>query len=111
MSGLAGSDAVHPLGGLISSLRRARRHLHDKDDATVDPRFGRVGKQTIEDTGPLTQERMKMFEEEEVLPKAEAFMKKAKDVNRPFFIWLDVAPNFYPAVSSLWRWGLACSAV
>ncbi|MEP9353677.1 hypothetical protein ABLE93_08765 [Xanthobacter sp. KR7-65] len=23
----------------------------------------------------------------------------------------DVAPNFYPAVSSLWRWGLACSAV
>src|ERR1700726_3788173 len=25
----------------------------DKDDATVDPRWGRVGKQTIEDTGPL----------------------------------------------------------
>src|SRR5690349_19559879 len=23
----------------------------DKDDATVDPRFGRVGRQTIEDTG------------------------------------------------------------
>ena len=28
----------------------------DKDDPTEDPRFGRVGKQTIEDTGPLTQE-------------------------------------------------------
>jgi arylsulfatase A-like enzyme len=29
------------------------------DDPTVDPRFGKVGKQKIEDTGPLTQERMK----------------------------------------------------
>ena len=28
----------------------------DRDDPTEDPRFGRVGKQTIEDTGPLTQE-------------------------------------------------------
>jgi arylsulfatase A-like enzyme len=28
------------------------------DDATVDPRFGRVGKQTIQDTGPLTKKRM-----------------------------------------------------
>src|ERR1700746_556738 len=30
----------------------------DSDDATVDPRFGRVGKQTIRDTGPLTKKRM-----------------------------------------------------
>ena len=30
----------------------------DTDDPTVDPRFGRVGKQTIEDTGPLTKKRM-----------------------------------------------------
>ena len=29
------------------------------DDTTVDPRFGKIGKQKIEDTGPLTQERMK----------------------------------------------------
>ena len=28
----------------------------DRDDATEHPRFGRVGKQTIEDTGPLDQE-------------------------------------------------------
>src|SRR5206468_1879132 len=33
-------------------------YASDKDDPTVDPRFGRVGRQTIEDTGPLTQERM-----------------------------------------------------
>jgi hypothetical protein len=30
----------------------------DRDDPTVDPRFGRVGKQTIEDTGALTKKRM-----------------------------------------------------
>src|SRR6516164_11859695 len=28
------------------------------DDPTVDPRFGKVGKQTIKDTGPLTKKRM-----------------------------------------------------
>ncbi len=28
------------------------------DDLTVDPRFGKVGKQVIKDTGPLTRERM-----------------------------------------------------
>jgi arylsulfatase len=30
----------------------------DKDDTTVDPRFGEVGKQVCRDTGPLTKERM-----------------------------------------------------
>jgi hypothetical protein len=30
----------------------------EKDDATEQPRWGRVGKQTIEDTGPLTRKRM-----------------------------------------------------
>ncbi len=29
----------------------------ETDDATVEPRWGRVGKQTIEDTGPLTKTR------------------------------------------------------
>ena len=36
----------------------------DKDDPTVDPRFGRVGKQTIEDTGPLTKKRMETIDDE-----------------------------------------------
>jgi arylsulfatase len=30
----------------------------DKDDPTEQPRWGRVGKQRIEDTGPLTKKRM-----------------------------------------------------
>src|SRR6478736_4807232 len=36
----------------------------DKDDATTDPRWGRVGKQTITDTGPLTKKRMETVDEE-----------------------------------------------
>src|SRR6201986_2979994 len=34
------------------------------DDPTTDPRFGRVGKQTIEDTGPLTIKRMETIDDE-----------------------------------------------
>jgi hypothetical protein len=36
----------------------------DKDDATEDPRFGKVGKQTIEDSGPLTKKRMETIDDE-----------------------------------------------
>src|SRR5438270_9957014 len=36
----------------------------DKDDETVDPRFGKVGRQTIEDTGPLTRKRMETIDDE-----------------------------------------------
>ena len=34
------------------------------DDPTVDPVFGRVGKQKIENTGPLTRKRMETFDNE-----------------------------------------------
>ena len=36
----------------------------DKDDPTVDPRFGKVGKQTIKDTGPLTKKRMETIDDD-----------------------------------------------
>src|SRR5947208_7607868 len=36
----------------------------DRDDPTVDPRFGRVGKQTITDTGPLTKKRMETIDDD-----------------------------------------------
>ena len=36
----------------------------DKDDTTVDPMFGKVGKQVIENTGPLTRKRMETVDEE-----------------------------------------------
>ena len=36
----------------------------DKDDPSEQERWGRVGKQTIEDTGPLTKKRMETVDEE-----------------------------------------------
>lgn len=85
--------------GVIHSLATS------KDDATVDPRFGKVGKQTIEDTGPLTQERMKNFDQGEVIPKAEAFMKKAKEDDKPFFVWLNTSRmHLYTRLDDKWRY-------
>ncbi|WP_211245017.1 arylsulfatase [Thalassotalea mangrovi] len=77
----------------------------DKDDDDEDPRFGRVGKQTIEDTGPLTQERMKNFDEGEVIPKAFNFMKNAKKDGKPFFVWLNTSRmHLYTRLNDEWRY-------
>jgi len=58
----------------------------DVDDPTVDPRFGRVGKQTIEDTGPVTRKRMETVDEE-FLAGSLDFMERAVKAGKPFFIW------------------------
>ena len=46
------------------------------------------GTQRIEDTGPLTKERMKTIDDE-VVPEALRFMTDAKDSDTPFFVWLN----------------------
>ncbi|MBB4842570.1 arylsulfatase [Paucibacter oligotrophus] len=75
------------------------------DDANVDPRFGRVGKQRITDTGPLTQERMKEFDEKEVIPKALSFMKNAQGEGKPFFVWLNTSRmHLYTRLNDKWRY-------
>jgi len=77
----------------------------DVDDPTVDPRFGKVGKQKIEDTGPLTQERMKDFDGSEVIPFAEDFMKRAKENGKPFFVWLNTSRmHLYTRLNEKWRY-------
>jgi arylsulfatase len=58
----------------------------DRDDPTVDPRFGKVGKQTIEDTGPLTKKRMETVDDE-TSNAAIDFIKRQVQANRPFFVW------------------------
>src|SRR5262245_1559803 len=60
----------------------------DKDDPTEQSRWGRVGKQRIEDTGPLTQKRMETCDDEFVAA-AKAFIKKAQQEGKPFFVWLN----------------------
>ena len=48
----------------------------DVDDPTEDPRFGRVGKQTITDTGPLTRKRMETVEDD-LLERSLDFIDRA----------------------------------
>jgi arylsulfatase len=60
----------------------------DKDDPTDQPRWGRVGKQTIEDTGPLTKKRMETIDDETTAAAID-FMKRQKDANKPFFCWMN----------------------
>src|SRR6201991_4062341 len=60
----------------------------DKDDKTVDPRFGKVGKQTIEDTGPLTKKRMETIDDE-TSAAAIDFMKRQQAAGKPFLVWFN----------------------
>ena len=77
----------------------------DTDDATVMPRWGKVGKQRIVDEGPLPpfadmsnvpnmhdlpflKPKYDMTTFDEVLVKASSdFMGKAKQAGKPFFVW------------------------
>ncbi|MGH6803874.1 MAG: arylsulfatase, partial [Methyloceanibacter sp.] len=69
-----------------------RNMLHtwatDTDDPTVDPRWGKVGKQKIEDAGTLYPERMKTVDSE-ILDLTLKFISKAKADGKPFFVWLN----------------------
>jgi arylsulfatase len=58
----------------------------DVDDPTEHPRFGRVGRQTIEDTGPLTRERMKTIDDD-ITERAMDFIRRAHSDGEPFFVW------------------------
>jgi arylsulfatase len=60
----------------------------DKDDATVDPQFGRVGKQVIENTGPLTRKRMETVDEE-FLGAALDFMERKTKEGGPWFCYMN----------------------
>ncbi len=60
----------------------------DTDDATVEPRWGKVGKQKIEDAGELYPKRMETVDDE-ILADSLKFMDKAKKDNKPFFVWLN----------------------
>jgi arylsulfatase A-like enzyme len=67
----------------------------DVDDPTVDPRWGKVGKQKITDEGPLPPRLMANIKynmetvDEVIRDKAMEFIEKAKQQNKPFFVWLN----------------------
>ena len=55
-----------------------------KDDQMVQPRWGKVGKQKIQDTGPLTRKRMETCDDEFVAA-AKDFIRRQEKAGRPTF--------------------------
>lgn len=75
----------------------------DEDDATEDPRFGRVGKQTIVDTGPLTRKRMETVEDD-LLAHTLSFIDRAHESGKPFFVWHNTTRmHVWTRLSERWR--------
>ena len=58
------------------------------DDPTVMPRWGKIGKQKIEDAGTLYPKRMETVDDE-IRDLALKFIEKAKADGKPFFVWLN----------------------
>jgi arylsulfatase len=57
-----------------------------KDDSTEDPRWGRVGKQTIKDHGPLDTKKMETVEMD-LLDRSLKFIEEQAGSGKPFFLW------------------------
>lgn len=67
----------------------------DVDDPTVQPRWGKIGKQRIVDEGPLPPHPIEGIKhnmediDDHVLELTTDFMKRAKQNGKPFFVWLN----------------------
>jgi arylsulfatase len=86
-------DPAHPaypqeLLNTVGPRNMVHSYATDVDDATVDPRWGKVGKQKIEDAGTLYPKRMETVDDEN-RDLALKFIDKAKADNKPFFLWLN----------------------
>src|SRR5712691_772512 len=86
-------DPAHPaypqeLLNIVGPRNMIHSWATNVDDATVDPRWGKVGKQRIEDAGTLYPKRMETVDDE-IRDLALKFIDKAKADNKPFFLWLN----------------------
>ena len=61
----------------------------EKDSGEVDERFGPVGMQRIEDTGPLTKKRMETIDDETTAACID-FIRCQHDAGTPFFVWMNL---------------------
>jgi len=70
-------------------------YASDTDDPTEQPRWGKIGKQKIEDAGPLPPHPVEGIKynmetvDDAFLAASTAFMDKAKAGGKPFFLWLN----------------------
>ena len=53
-----------------------------------DPKFGPVGKQTIEDTGPLNKKRMETIDDE-ITELTVDYIQRQHQAGKPFFAWMN----------------------
>jgi arylsulfatase len=60
----------------------------DRDDPTDQSRWGKVGKQIIEDTGPLKKKRMETIDDE-TSAAAIDFIQRQNNAGKPFFCWMN----------------------
>jgi arylsulfatase len=86
-------DPAHPnypqeLLNVVGPRNMVHSWTTDVDDPTEMPRWGKIGKQKIEDAGTLYPERMKTVDNE-IRDLALNFMEKAQKDGKPFFVWLN----------------------
>jgi arylsulfatase len=60
----------------------------DRDDPTEQPRWGKIGKQRIEDAGTLYPKRMETVDDE-ILDNTLKFIDRVRADKKPFFVWLN----------------------
>lgn len=94
-------DKDYPKDEAFKQQFGPRNLLHtfatDKDDDSSDPRFGKVGKQRIEDLGPLTPEVIMELDRRQC-DEAKRFIKKAKEDGKPFFTWFAANRMHFPTI-------------
>lgn len=86
-------DPAHPaypqeLLNTVGPRNMVHSWATDRDDPTEMPRWGKIGKQKIEDAGTLYPKRMETVDDE-ILAASLKFLDKAKSDNKPFFLWLN----------------------
>ena len=86
-------DPCHPnypaaLKATVGPRNMIHSYATNVDDATVQPRWGKIGKQKIEDDGELCPKRMETVDDE-ILANALKFVDKARADRKPFFLWLN----------------------
>ncbi len=86
-------DPAHPnypqeLKDKVGPRNMVHSWATDRDDPTEEPRWGKIGKQRIEDAGTLYPKRMETVDDE-VLEASLKFIDKAKTDGKPFFLWLN----------------------
>jgi arylsulfatase len=86
-------DPAHPnypqnLMNTVGPRNMIHSWATNTDDPTVQPRWGKIGKQKITDEGTLYPKRMETVDDE-ILDNALKFVDKARTANKPFFLWLN----------------------